>query len=124
MIIGARIQERLVACGLSQAELGRRVKLNQSTINGLIRGEQQSTTKLVQIARELRTSPEYLTGESNDPDGAIVDTGLTAGERELLDLFAAIPQKDKAALIQLARTIATHAASPSVHAKQHTFKIE
>jgi phage repressor protein C with HTH and peptisase S24 domain len=53
--------------GLSQSELARRVGVNQSTINGLVKGEQRSSTHLHKIARELGTSIAYLEGETDDP---------------------------------------------------------
>lgn len=67
MILGGRIQERLDAMGMSQAELARRVNLRQSTINGLVNGGQRTTGHLHLIAKALNTTPEYLTGETDDP---------------------------------------------------------
>lgn len=54
--------------------------MRQSTINGLIRGEQRSTTYLHQIARELRTTAAYLAGETNDAG----EDAFTAPSPELL----------------------------------------
>jgi phage repressor protein C with HTH and peptisase S24 domain len=67
MTVGQRVAELLDATGLSQAELARRVNVDQSTINGLIRGSARSSRHLHKIARELGTTWEYLTGETNDP---------------------------------------------------------
>lgn len=52
---------------MSQAELGRRVGLDQSTINGLVRGTAQTSRHLHRIARALGTTSEYLSGETDDP---------------------------------------------------------
>ena len=68
MTVGERIKERLTALGLSQAELARRVSLSQPAINALIRGSSRSSTHLHRIARELQTTPAYLTSETDDPD--------------------------------------------------------
>ena len=68
MTLGRRIDERRSALGISQAELARRVGLRQSTINSLINGDSRSSRKIVQLARELATTPAYLTGEIDDPD--------------------------------------------------------
>lgn len=124
MISGARIKERLKVVGISQAELGRRVGLGQSTINGLIHGEQQGSTKLHQIARVLRTTPAYLSLETDDPDGGLADSDLSFEELELLDLWKGMAPKDQAALLQLARTIASSAASPTVQAKRPDYRGE
>jgi phage repressor protein C with HTH and peptisase S24 domain len=67
MTLGARIEERLSELGLSQSELARRAELPQSTINSLIRKGRRSSPHLMRIARELLTTPEYLTGDSDDP---------------------------------------------------------
>jgi transcriptional regulator with XRE-family HTH domain len=68
MTLGRRIEERRVAVGISQAELARRVGIRQSTMNSLINGDSRSSRSIVQIARELGTTPSYLLGETHDPD--------------------------------------------------------
>lgn len=68
MTLGQRIEERRVAAGISQAELARRVGVRQSTMNSLINGDSRSSRSIVQIARELATSPAYLMGDTDDPD--------------------------------------------------------
>lgn len=52
---------------LSQSELARRVGVTQTTIRKLLSGGYGSK-HLHRIARELQTSPAYLTGETDDPD--------------------------------------------------------
>ncbi|RSV15177.1 XRE family transcriptional regulator [Sphingomonas sp. ABOLF] len=113
VIIGARIDERLRAAGLSQSELARRVKLRQSTISGLIKGEQRSTTHLHKIARELGTTPAYLEGETEDPQAdAPSSPELSHEQRDLVELFAGIGAKERGALTLLARAIAAKAPPP------------
>lgn len=68
MTVGQQIQKRLEALGMSQAELARQVGMSQPGINALIRGSSRSSTHLHKIARVLRTTPAYLTGETDDPD--------------------------------------------------------
>lgn len=72
MTVGERISERLQVQGLSQAELARRVNVDQSTINGLIRGSARTSRHLHRIARELSTTAAYLSGETDDPAGDAV----------------------------------------------------
>lgn len=65
--LGDRVSERLAAVGLSQAELARRVGITQPAINHLIKRGSGGSAHLHKIARELETTPEYLTGETDDP---------------------------------------------------------
>jgi transcriptional regulator with XRE-family HTH domain len=68
MTIGERIEERRKALGIaSQSELARRAEMRQSTLNGLIRKPYRWSPYLVQIAKALDTTVEYLTGDTNDP---------------------------------------------------------
>ncbi len=68
MTLGQRIEKRRQLIGISQAELARRVGVRQSTMNSLINGDSRSSRSIVQIARELRTTPAYLIGDIDDPD--------------------------------------------------------
>ncbi len=52
MTMGERIKERLDALGISQAELARRVKVAQPTINALINGGAAGSKHLHRIAAE------------------------------------------------------------------------
>ncbi|MBH9537919.1 XRE family transcriptional regulator [Novosphingopyxis sp. YJ-S2-01] len=67
MGLGERLAERMKSADLSQSELARRVNVTPQTIGKLIRGEARGSIHLHRIARELRTSPEYLTGDIDDP---------------------------------------------------------
>ncbi len=78
VVIGSRIAERLSVAGISQSELARRLGVRQSTISGLIRGEQRSSTHLHRIARELSTSIAYLEGDTDDPSGSPEATSLSS----------------------------------------------
>lgn len=93
MTIGERIDERLKAIGISQAELARRVGVGQSTINGLIRGESRGSKHLHVIARTLRTSPAYLIGETEDPapDAPIIEPDLPI---QFVTMQVALPSED------------------------------
>lgn len=68
-----RLIARMTKLGLSQAELARRVKVSQPTIQAIASGETQNTRHLSKIAIELETTPAYLLGETDDPvEGALV----------------------------------------------------
>lgn len=91
-MIGARIEQLLGKRGMSQSELARRVGLRQSTINGLIAGEQRSTTKLHLIARELGTTAAFLEGETDDPDAGA--SPPAAPRLQLVTMPVALPTEE------------------------------
>ncbi|KQN37028.1 hypothetical protein ASG37_05040 [Sphingomonas sp. Leaf407] len=125
MTVGDRIAERLAATGLSQSELARRLHVRQSTISGLIRGEQRSSTKLHQIARELGTTPSYLSGEIDDPElDASEAPTLTSQQSEWLKLFDALDVPNRAALMQIARTMVTGMNQPTVNSPKPAYQGE
>jgi phage repressor protein C with HTH and peptisase S24 domain len=91
MSLGGRITERLKKLGISQAELARRVKISQPTINALIRGGSTSSKHLHRIAAELETSPAWLAGETDDDAPVTVAPSALDALAEKLDL-AVIPE--------------------------------
>jgi phage repressor protein C with HTH and peptisase S24 domain len=73
MILGERIKARMSALGISQGELARRVGIKQPSIHALVSGEnKRGSAHLHRIARELGTTPAYLSGETDDAtEGAL-----------------------------------------------------
>lgn len=67
VVDGKRLSARMSAMGISQSELARRVGVAQQTIYKLISGASRGSAHLHRIARELATTPAYLTGETDDP---------------------------------------------------------
>lgn len=108
--------------GIGQAELARRAGMPQSTINSLIRRGRRSSPHLLRIARALETTPAYLSGETDDPDSDLPDVTLTSEEQETLDLLRGLAPKDRGAVLQLIRTIATSAPSSMVQFQRQPFK--
>jgi phage repressor protein C with HTH and peptisase S24 domain len=82
MGIQERLVERLDAAELSQAALAQRVGVAQQTIWKLASGQSQNSRYLHKIARELGTTVEYLTGETDDPNaGAVTVLERSEGTR-------------------------------------------
>jgi len=84
--VGERIRERLDALGMRQAELARRVGISQPTISDLVRGDSRSSSHLHRIARELQTTPAYLTGETDNPEIGASLTSVPHLAAEQLDV--------------------------------------
>lgn len=66
--LGERVLQRLKETGISQADLARRVGVTQPAINHLIKRGTGGSAHLHKIARELGTTPEYLLGETDNPN--------------------------------------------------------
>ncbi|HEV7287706.1 helix-turn-helix domain-containing protein [Sphingomonas sp.] len=67
MIRGDRIAARIDAIGTSQSAVARSLGVSQQAVGKLIHGETRNTSKLIQLARILETTPAYLEGEVDDP---------------------------------------------------------
>ena len=105
MQLGERIEERLGVLGISQAELARRARVPQTTINGLIRGTSRMSPHLVKIASELKTTPAYLTGETDNPKAELPDFPLSSDEREGVEILRGLHRKHKEAILHLTRAL-------------------
>ncbi len=81
-----RLRERMEAAGLSQSALARKIGVSQATIAKLAAGTSSGSKHLHKIARELGTSAEYLTGETDDPTAGALPVPSPESLAEQLDL--------------------------------------
>ncbi|HEX8446256.1 MAG TPA: S24 family peptidase [Sphingomonas sp.] len=93
MIVAERVRERLAVKGLSQSELARRVGVTQGAIAKIVSGISQGSSHLHRVARELETTPAYLTGETQDPSLGAAPAPTPETVAEQLDLLM-IPEMD------------------------------
>lgn len=108
--------------GLSQAELGRRVGISQASIYNLASGKGYGSKHLHLIARELRTTPAYLTGETDDPESGVPDPPiLTGADIELLGKVSLLSDRARGALMMLIDEM-TLDRTPSVHGDRHKYR--
>lgn len=124
MSLGGRIELRLGELGMTQAELSRRARVPQTTLNSLIKRGSRTSPHLLAIARELRTTAAFLTGETDDPNADFPEENLTAEERDWIDCLRAATPADRKALAQLARSLAHNVPSSSVHGNQQAYRAE
>lgn len=123
MIERARLKEMLDARELSQSELARRVGITQATIYKLLAGEIYGTKHLHRIARELGTTPAYLSGETDDPTAdAPAAPELDSAERELVDVYRSMTPRDRDLLLNVARSMnGTPMPSTQIHERRQEF---
>lgn len=84
MQLGSRLRTAIERKGISQAELARRVGISQPSINHLINKGAGGSAHLHKIARELDTTPAYLTGETDDPAGGTLSREDVAAQFDLV----------------------------------------
>jgi transcriptional regulator with XRE-family HTH domain len=114
MTLAERIRERLSVVEMTQADLGRRAGIPQSTLNSILQRDTRSTPHLIKLAAALRTTPAYLLGETDDPESEIGDAAISFEERELVKLTRKLPREDFDALAHLVRSLARAAVARDV----------
>lgn len=116
MIDARRLKKRMEECGLSQAELARRVGVAQTSIFKLVSGRSYSSRHLHLIARELQTTPAYLTGETDDPTSDAPDEALSSQDREDVALLLKLSHEDRESIRRLMRSLSSESLIPADHA--------
>jgi phage repressor protein C with HTH and peptisase S24 domain len=86
MVIPERLKDRLDAASQTQAGLARAIGVSQTTIAKLAAGSRGGSKHLHLIARELGTTPAYLTGETDDPTAGALPRPSPALIAEQLDV--------------------------------------
>lgn len=106
MIHVDRLKALTSARGMSQAELARRVGMSQQSLWKVFEGRTRSSRYLYEIARELGTSPQYLTGDAESPDAETTLPDLTYEQRQLLACFDVLDATDRQLLLAMAMRMA------------------
>ena len=71
-LIPKRLEAMMFSKGIKQSELAKAAGCEQSTISHLLNGDSTSSKYLPNIARELETTIDYLTGVVDDPNPAAI----------------------------------------------------
>lgn len=126
---------------MSQSELARAVGLQQATISDLVNGKSRSSTRLVEIARALRTTAEYLSGQHDDPAAAAEFVGpsgsngphggqsaftFTRDEELLVEHVRALDPTDRKAVLTLIDSLwrCAPASSATLHNDRRAYHAE
>lgn len=109
---------------VSQSELARRANVSQQTVFKLLTGQSKSSRYLHLIARELGTTPAYLTGETDDPDSNAPDP--PAFSREDIELLGRITKLSDRAREALTIMIDEMTAAPgrTVHSTRDRYRTQ
>jgi transcriptional regulator with XRE-family HTH domain len=107
MIEPARLRAVMAEREVSQSELARRVGVSQQTIFKLTTGQSLNSRYLHQIARELGTTPAYLSGETTDPESDAPDPPeFSPADIELLQRIALLSDRARDAMMILVDELA------------------
>ncbi|SEN53038.1 helix-turn-helix domain-containing protein [Lihuaxuella thermophila] len=86
-IFGNRLRELRQHKKITQKELGKRFKLSESAIGMYERGEREPSLELArQFADFFGVSLDYLTGQTDDPKGHVIDQTIL-NDPDILKLF-------------------------------------
>lgn len=117
MFDGDRMRELMASRDISQSALARMVGVSQTTIAKLVLGKGYGSKYLHRIARELGTSPAYLSGETDDPQAdAPAAPEFSFDERRLVECFGALAPPQRSALLTVALAMAERCGKERAHA--------
>jgi transcriptional regulator with XRE-family HTH domain len=124
-IVGSRLQQLIADRDTNQSALARAMGISQPSVGRLITGETRETGKLLELARALRTTPEYLVGYSDEPD-LVPGSGssLSPEEWEVVEMLQSMSSRDRAAIIHIMQTMAGRVVSTAMHAPRDDFGSE
>ena len=104
-----RIKEIREEKSIMQKDLAKMLNKTSACISQWESGKTEPDLEsLIQIANALNTTTDYLLGRENYVTGnvEIVGVQLTTDEQQLMDLYRALPMRDKAQLIGFAKGLA------------------
>lgn len=115
MSIGARIRAAREQIGLSQAQLARSLGITRSACSQweASDGTAPKRERLEQIAQLLGVSYEWLATGRSGPESAVGEpparyaSGLTAEQREMVELFDALSHDSRRSLLDFLRALQT-----------------
>lgn len=70
LMLSERIATRIRVLGLNNSQLAREVGVSPQAIRKIVIGETVNTAHIYAISKALKTTPEYLLGETDDPSPA------------------------------------------------------
>lgn len=105
---------------MTQSAVARAIGVKPPSISRLVKGKHAQTRHIFGLARAVRTTPEYLTGITDDPeDNSLPD--LTFEQRQLLACFDSMDRTDQEMLLAMAMRLAERTNPGRVHARLHSY---
>lgn len=99
--------------------------MRQSTMNSLIRGNSRTSRSIVQIARELETTPAYLLGETDDPTDDQPPFMLNHEERQWIDYMHQLGDAERKSFVTIMKSLIEGPSPKStLHNDRRSYKAE
>ena len=114
-ILALRVKSRMRQLRKSQAGLADEAGVPHPVIKQLVAGHFPQRDHFYFIARALSTSPQYLAGHTDDDAQDALSLAFGREELDMLRIISALAPGDRAAVMQLARSLAMGAASARVN---------
>jgi len=125
-ILPSRIDERLRHVGKSKRAVSLNIGAHERYVGELFdheRFSEPSASRLLAIADELRTTPAYLMGKSDDPEADYPEERLTVDERSVLEQMALLGVAERKAVETLVAALAGAARSgTTLHDKRDDYR--
>lgn len=114
MTIGERISKRRQELGLTADEIAEKLGKSRATVYRYENGEIESlpTTVLEPLAKVLRTTPAFLMGWTDNPDGGSSEqeqaekksaSELSETDKKVLELFNQLKTEDQEMVLKIIR---------------------
>lgn len=111
MDLGKKVRLRREYLGMSQEELAIKMGYkSRSSINKIECGRSVSQKIIYRLAEVLETTPAYLLGWENDPEGAAAFEASILTDAELMEMikeYQALSDEDKKTVIQMIRFLSS-----------------
>lgn len=104
---GERVRLARKALKLTQAQLGKKAGLSQTTIGDIERGRNDGSKEIVPLAKALNRTPDYLLYGTDDIAGSIASQ-VSVEQSELWSMWALLLPEEKSEMLDEIRKRAKH----------------
>lgn len=104
--------------GMSRERLAYEARVPPGVIKDLTAGQLPAPLDLYEIARALKTSPQYLVGLTDDDSQDAFAMAYSREDLQLLNQISALSTADRESVLQLIHSLATTAATSSVNERR------
>lgn len=106
-LIGQRITIRRKQLGMNQTELAELIKSSQKQISRYEKGENEpSSFVLLELAKALETTPNYLLGLTDNANSSVDATDLEMWEIDVIEMLRSTSRDNRERIVKALRSLA------------------